>query len=286
VGDGRVRNSYHTDPYLLSGAVNIDDPGSYTGNLAWTGLALAQLYNRTKTRSYLNAAVQLGNWIESNTYDTRGAGGYTGGLDSNLNKLTWKSTEHNIDTYALFTMLASLTGNSAWTTHAQHALGFIKAMWNTSGGFFWTGTGTDGMTINNSFIPEDCQSWSYLALKNAAYAASIDWAYTTLAATDGQFSGVSYSNVDTTGVWFEGTGHMAAAFEARNAPGDSTKAAAFLQDIQVGQEYAPNTDGRGIDAASKDYLGTGDGFDYFAALHVGATSWYCIADQSGNPFAI
>jgi hypothetical protein len=144
----------------------------------------------------------------------------------------------------------------------------------------------DGLTINTSFIPEDCQSWSYLALKNAAYAASIDWAYTNLAATDNQFSGVSYTNADTKGVWFEGTGHMAAAFEARNASGDSTKAAAFLQDIQVGQEYAPDTYRRGVDAASKNYLGTGDSFYYFAALHVGATSWYCIADQSSNPFAL
>jgi len=41
-----------------------------------------------------------------------------------------------------------------------------------------------------------------------------------------------------------------------------------------------------MDAASKDYLNTGDGFYYFAALHIGATSWYCIADQSGNPFVL
>jgi len=285
-GDGRVRNSYHTDPYILSGgALNIDDEGSYTGNLAWTGLALGQLYQRTKTRSYLNAAVRIGNWIQNNTSDTRGAGGYTGGLDSSLSTIPWKSTEHNIDVYALFTMLASLTANSAWTTRAQYALGFIEAMWD-SGEFFWTGTGTDGITINTDFIPEDCQSWSYLALKNAAYASSIDWVYANLAATDGQFSGVSFSNADTSGVWFEGTGHMATAFEARNNPGDSAKAAAFLADIQAGQASAPNTDGHGVDAASKDDLDTGDGFDYFAALHIGATSWYCIADQSGNPFRL
>jgi hypothetical protein len=287
LADGRVRNSYHTGPHILSGgAVNIEDAGSYSGNMAWTGLALAHLYQTTKTSSYLSAAVRLGSWIQNNTYDTRGAGGYTGGFDSTLTKVTWKSTEHNIDTYAFFTMLASLTGNTVWTTRAQHALNFVEAMWNSSNGFFWTGTGTDGITINQSFIPEDCQSWSYLALKNSAYGSSIDWAYTNLAATDGQFSGVSYSNADTTGVWFEGTGHMAAAFEARNAPGDAAKAAAFLQDIQVGQAQAPNTDGRGIDGASKDYLNTGDGLYYFAALHVGATSWYCVAAQSGNPFIL
>jgi len=284
-GDGRIRNSYHTDPYILTdGAVNLADNGTFTGNMAWIGLALARLYQRTKTPSYLNAALRIGTWIQNNTHDTRGAGGYTGGLDSDLAKLTWKSTEHNIDVYALFTMLASLTGNSAWTARARYASGFIAAMWNS--GFFWTGTGTDGVTINSDFIPEDCQSWSYLALRDSAYASSIDWASTNLAATDGQFSGVSFSNADTTGVWFEGTGHMAAALEARNAQGDRAKAAAYLHDIQVGQASAPNADGRGIDAASKDYLNTGDGFYYFAALHIGATSWYCIADQSGNPFVL
>jgi len=195
--------------------------------MAWTGLALARLYRQTKTHSYLSAALRVGNWVQVNTDDTRGAGGYTGGFDSNLTKLNWKSTEHNIDVYAFFTMLASLTGNSAWTTRAQHALGFIEAMWDSKYGFFWTGADTDGITINTSFIPEDCQSWSYLALKKSAYASSIDWAYANLAATDGQFSGVSFSNVDTTGVWFEGTGHMAAALKARNASGDPAKAAAY-----------------------------------------------------------
>ena len=74
--------------------------------------------------------------------------------------------------------------------------------------------------------------------------------------------------------------------EARNASGDPAKATAYLQEIQAGQAHAPHTHGRGIAAASKDCLNTGDGFYYFAALHIGATSWYCIADQSGNPFVL
>jgi len=286
IGDGRLRNSYHTNPYILNGVPNIIDGGTDTGNMAWTGLALAHLYQKTGAASYLNAAVSIGNWVQTNTYDTRGAGGYTGGVTASQTTLTYKSTENNIDLYALFNMLATFTGDAAWTTNAQYALTFIESMWNSASGFFWTGTNTDGITINMSFIPEDCQSWSYLALQNAAYAASIDWAYTNLAAVDGIFSGVSFSNVDTSGVWFEGTGHMAAALTARNASGDAAKAAAYLSDIQVGQAKAPNTNGYGIDAASKDYLNTGDGFYYFAALHIGATAWYTIAAQAGNPFVL
>lgn len=287
-GDGRVRNSYHANHFISSnGSVRIGDRGAYTGNMAWAGLALAQLYQRAQTPTYLDAAVSLGNWIQTRTRDTRGQGGYTGGVNTQ-GKLLYKSTENNIDVYALFTMLAALTGDTTWTTRAQYAHGFIASMWNPQNppGFFWTGTGTDGVTINSYFIPEDCQSWSYLALRDATYAASIDWDYTTLAAVDGVFSGVSFSNVDTTGVWFEGTGHLAAALTARNASGDSAKAAALLADIQLGQAQAPNANGRGIDAASKDGLATGDGDSYYAALHIGATAWYCLAGQAGNPFRL
>lgn len=92
---------------------------------------------------------------------------------------------------------------------------------------------------------------------------------------------------DRSGVWFEGTGHAAAALEARNLFGDAESAAKFLSDIEIGQTDAPNADGKGIDAASKDGLKTGDGGDeYFASLHIGATSWYCLAKQSANPFRL
>ena len=91
-------------------------------------------------------------------------------------------------------------------------------MWSASSGFFWTGTTADGVTINRSFVPEDCQSWSYLALQETAHAGSLDWAYANLSATDGPFSGVAFSNADRSGVWFEGTAHMAAALKRATRP--------------------------------------------------------------------
>ena len=183
-------------------------------------------------------------------------------------------------------MLAALSGQSVWTQRAQWALDFVASMWNAEGGFFWTGTLADGVTINKSFIPEDVQSWSYLATLDPSHAASIDWAYANLAATDGPFSGVSFSNADRSGVWFEGTAHVAAALLAREGSGDVAKAQAYLQNLALAQTEAPNEDGLGIDAASKDGLRTGDGDKYYAALHIGATSWYCIALQNGNPLRL
>ncbi|MBV9101999.1 MAG: hypothetical protein JO060_00320 [Candidatus Eremiobacteraeota bacterium] len=289
--DGRVRDGYHVDPFVKpDGSVNIaysdGDGGSDCGNLAWTGLALAHLYAATKHTPYLNSALMLGTWIQNNAYDTRGAGGYTGGLMQNQSHIRYKSTEHNIDLFAFFTMLAGFTGDSSWTARAAHAWTFVDAMWNASHSFFWVGTLDDGMTINKSFIPEDVQSWSYLAAENSAYAPSLDWAYANLYVNAKPFIGVSFSKSDLSGVWFEGTAHMAAAFFARNGSGDAQKAAAFLSSIALAQTRAPNHDGEGIVAASKDGLRTGDGDKYFAALHIGATSWYCLAAQSANPLRL
>jgi hypothetical protein len=124
------------------------------------------------------------------------------------------------------------------------------------------------------------QTWSFLSthLKKP----SIDWALANLSATGGDFDGLSFQVRDRSGVWFEGTAHAAAALFAR---GDTDKAEELITDIEIGQAGAPNTDGSGIVAASKDGLKTNDSGDvYFAALHTGATGWYCIAKHRANPF--
>lgn len=289
--DGRLRDAYFADPYITaSGTTNVNyyfgQAGSAVGNMAWAGLALAHLYTQVNNPKYLDGAMKLGAWIQQNTYDTRGAGGFNGGFDSGQNPLLYKATEHNIDAYALFTILARLTHDKSWTALAQHALTFIQAMWDSTDGHFWTGTGTDGVTINTSVIPEDVQSWSYLALRNASFTSSLDWARGNLSAVDGPFAGVSFSDADRSKVWLEGTGHMAAALAFRNAPGDAITANYYLQNIHLAQQQAPNADHNGVVAASHDGLNTGFGFSYFAALHTGATSWYAIAAQKGNPFRL
>ncbi len=291
LADGRVRDGYHVDPFVRkNGTLRIGfsdgDGGSDCGTMAWTGLALARCAAVLGTARHLDGALAVGEWIQANAYDTRGAGGYTGGITQRQRRIAYKATEHNIDLYGLFTMLAALSGQSVWTQRAQWALGFVAAMWDANGGFFWTGTLDDGVTINKSFIPEDVQSWSYLATLDPLHASSIDWAQANLSAKDGPFAGVSFSNADRSGVWFEGTAHMAAALLARDRPGDGAKAQAYLKSIALAQTKAPNNDRLGIDAASEDGLRTGDGDKYYAALHIGATAWYCIALQNGDPLRL
>jgi hypothetical protein len=115
--DGRLRDAYFTNPFVLqNGTVNLaGNPffftGSAVGNMAWAGLALVHLYRATGKQQYLTGALQLGRWIVLNAYAAQGLGGYTGGVDGNNNRFTYKSTEHNIDVYALFSLLARLTGD-------------------------------------------------------------------------------------------------------------------------------------------------------------------------------
>jgi hypothetical protein len=367
--DGRVRQAYFVDHPDAKGAFIVPSgfpfffQGSATGDLAWTGMALAQLANRTRQEAYLDGAVRLGNWIFNNTFDTRGAGGYN--FTAGANQV--KSTEHNVDVYALFTMLASLTGDApTWTDRADHARIFVDAMFYAPGGFFFTGTGPDGVSVNPNLsqdnIPEDVQDWSFQAFLNNDHATSIDWCKTNLAVTDTpqtynsdlvptlnnnltgniRVSGVTFatqsmrpplaenesaestcfiapsdpfsSQPSPSAVWLEGTGHLAAALLTRRLPrnrdidgfnGDVDTAGILLDNIRVAQKNLGKgqhvgggqpfvglgkpaqtiPDGLGVLAATSE-LNTGFGFSYKRFLHIGATGWYAIAGQAGNPFRL
>ena len=113
-------------------------------------MALSQLYRRSGNSAYLTAALNVANWVVTNTYNTLGPGGYSFG--TNINQFNQsvpspngKSTEHNIDTYAFFTMLDRLTDHGSatngmfWKDLAAHALNFVIAMYNTTDGYFCTG---------------------------------------------------------------------------------------------------------------------------------------------------
>lgn len=286
-GDGRVRQAYFVDQpdangiFLRPALFPFFFLGSAVGDMAWTGIGLAQLFDRTRDPRFLEGAVRLGHWIVNNTFDTRGAGGFNFGVDNGNNRLLFKSTEHNIDCIALFNMLAAQTGDHTWLDQAEHAQIFVNAMFHADGGFFFTGTGPDGVSVNpvisQNNIPEDVQTWSFLATGDETKAVSIDWAKTNLATTDTpqtihsrltdnhHVSGVSFASQsmralapsdpfsappDPNAVWLEGTGHLAAALLARDLSaaqdlpgfkGDVNTARVLLDQIRVAQQ----TQGKG-----------------------------------------
>ena len=219
-GDGRVRQAYAAGPMqFYGGGPNFPGlkradgkaaflwpfgfSGSATGDMAWAGLALAQLYADTRIKKYLDGAVALGLWIADKRSSHR-HGGYHGGLQPDgVTPQAWASTEHNIDAYALLTLLAKLTRDRAWTGRAEVAAAFVQNMWNPADRFLWTGTlggipGEDPNLINTGNIPEDVQTWAVLAMGHRLYEPAVDYVTGKLWNTDFN-PGVSGSSAPSEG---------------------------------------------------------------------------------------
>jgi hypothetical protein len=283
--DGRLRNGYTPASLAGPGDIQATDPASSTGTLAWAGQALTQLYAVTRTRAYLRSAIALGGWIQSQCRDGRGAGGYAGGDTAAGATIGWKSTEHNIDVFAFFRLLARETGNPVWSQRAAWARRFVVSMWDPAQGRFYLGTSGDGVTRNDTAQVEDVNSWSYLALQDPAYAASVGWDVSSLSVPAGRYRGLSYCTGDRSGVWFEGTAQAADALQLRDQPGDSARARSYLADLGYAQAHGPSADGLGIMAASHDLLSDCQGGDLYASLHTGTTAWYILAAGGIDPLS-
>jgi hypothetical protein len=147
-------------------------------------------------------------------------------------------------------MLAIKSSQSEWTTHAAWAERFVASMWDASGGRFYVGTANDGVSPNETFKPEDVNTWSYLAFANPAWAAAPSWDVANLPASEGGFSGVSLCSGDRSGVWFEVTAHLADALDLRNASGDRDQA----QHIFAISNTCKRTDHMGMASASSPPL--------------------------------
>ena len=294
--DGRMRQAYAAGPMTFYGGgpsfpgLRREDGraaflwpfgfgGSSTGDMAWAAVALAQLFVDTRIPKYLDGAVALGLWIAERRSPYR-YGGYHGGVQADgETDQRWASTEHNIDAYALFALLAKLTRDRRWTAHAEVAAAFVRAMWNRGGDHFWTGTlgdGEDPEAINVGNVPEDVQNWALLGLGDRRYAGAVDWVAANLANTDGEVSGVTYSTRAKViagtvsgsalthtrdAVWLEGNGHSALALLKRDDPGDTARAKHLLHQIVAAQESlgAGQTVGRTSDPRDGRLSSPGEG---------------------------
>jgi hypothetical protein len=282
--DGRVRAAYAPDPLRSPSALHVRDRASDVGDIAWAGLGLARLARASGERRFLDGAERIARWVVRHCKDSRGAGGFTGGLRADGSRIRWKSTEHNLDLFALFRSLAKQTGRRSYRHDARWAERFVHSMWHRSAGDFYVGTGTNGRTPNTSEAPEDVNSWSYLALRDPGYRSSVDWDVGHLSVSGPGYAGVSFCRGDRSGAWYEGTAHLADALRWRANRGDARKASRYLGDIRQAQGRGPDTRHGGIVAASKDRLGDCDGDFYYRSLHTGATAWYILAADRANPF--
>jgi hypothetical protein len=322
--DGRLRQAYHAKTFINANGTahfgwEYGLTGTAVGDMAWAGIALARLARATGIGRYRTGAIKIADWIQTKTYSELKFGGYTFGETAGLTKR--KSSEHNIDVAAFFRMIHTLTGQRVWRERADHAWSFVEQMWNAEDGFFWTGSLDDDSDINkqDTQLPLDVQTWSWLARRRNAYAGALDWAASNLATTDTpqrltssltgnqRVSGVAFASgslradpsvpidqwnpkPDSGGVWFEGTAQLALALADRNRAGDRAAAQEQLdaviwaqRELGVDQLFGGKRIEGGIVAASSP-MHTGFGFGYYPNLHAGATAWFVFAGSGVNPY--
>jgi len=281
--DGRLRNAYAAgsadhQPVKLSGwwdkAQNrwLEDRyqvGSDVGNMAWAMLAMLAL-------DHNDAAARIGDWV-AQWQDRRGAGGFTGGVighEPSPEPRGWKSTEHNTDLAAAFSLLAERRKEAKWRDLAGAARHFVEAMWNKDCACFAAGTTEDGVTPNMT-LSLDAQVWPLLVLPDPARFDAVRGTLSKRLATQ---SGYAYGEAKD-GVWTEGTAQVALL--------DNDQA------LHAVIERQRSPDG-GYFATSAAALPTGYGLEsdptkprlYFRLPHLGALAWVALADARFNPFSL
>lgn len=310
--DGRIRNVYKSGELVnYDSTVNmsgwwVDSLGiwredsiavsTYTGNVAWVGLALTSLYEATNDNQYLDAAEILANWcIDS----TQALIGFTGGFidfDSIQKKVYWQSTEHNMVLYALFSRLECITTNSNYLIAAENAKQYDSLLWKEYDNFFWPGTTEDGTIINNFLqVPAHIQALYILAFNDTTlpYSAGIEWAkqYCFLSEYNSPnynqlLNGYDY-NKDKDGIWFEGSCQLALANKMMGnelfAEDSVLNFIQYVQENHINPMFY-NFNNKGIVSADTNHTTTGSGWEYHNRLSLGATCWYIIAKLGLNPF--
>ena len=268
----------------------------YVGNIAWAGIALCHVARVTGDEKYLKIAKRLGHWIISHA---RAKSGFRGGMDYWAKQATpvpWTSTEHCIDSFVLFTLLAGADPANAagWSDEAQHAREFVERMWDDTTGHFWTGL-TDTGEINQAFIPVDVQAWAVLALRDPRYTRALDWAISncTVGPAQHQLPGFAFRDVKqlaeghpAKGLWPEGTSQMVCALRQAGRAADAESYLATLQRLQ-GEFVAEGK--QGMVASTLPVLEAQPPepkrrFEYFRRQHVGATAWFVFAELGANPY--
>jgi hypothetical protein len=292
--DGRVRNAYRPGPVgkgppALPGwwdanqkiwAEDAAQDGSSTGNVAWAALALLTLHQATKQESFLADAERLVDWVIANVSTGSGFRGGFHGYDPQQVRLTWISTEHNVDVYAAAAWLFRLTNERKYADAASEARQFLGRAFD--GDHFLLGTKPDGSLADPSMLALDVQLWPWMAIPDAPaqWRSALNFAATHLAVKDGfDFNG------DRDGLWVEGTAQASLAYRIAGDPRRSAQLLATLEADRTPSGFLYATRGARVSTGlSLDPTATKADFFYFRRPHLGATAWATLAATTWNPF--
>ncbi len=293
--DGRLRNAYRAGPVSPAGPYPLPgwwDPaqnrwledgyqaGTATGVLAWAMLLWIALAKATDDASFHAAAAQAANWVEANVRTPKGyAGGFLG-FEPAPQRLTWVSTEHNIDLAAAFAALGR-------TEPAAHARAFVASMWSDSESRFFTGLKPDGTINDHSAV--DANLWPLLAANpDPKWAPALHWILARHGLPEGApptaTEGVDF-NTDRDGIWLEGTAITALTCRLFHQPAQAQRLLDTIatQTAPSGLVYACTTPtlttglSTGLDTKSPDFL-------YFRRPHIAPTAWALLAGRGVSPF--
>ena len=260
--------------------------GSNVGNTSYVALALMQYYRAYGGELYLTTACSLMDWVIDHCSDD--SAGFTGGFDGweesdppVVYPFTYKSLEHNIDAYAAFSALYTVTGIEKYGAAAKSALQFIESMYDPDRGYFMTGTLDDGVTPNTSVVVLDVQVWGAMAL-GGLFAPYTD-ALRIVEEMKTEEGGYPFCLENKNGGWWaEGTAYTALMYRGLGNEPEYQGAMDALRGIQLESGLFP--------AATVDNLSTGmdlfDGspWEYGSEPHIAPTAWFIMAANGFNPY--
>ncbi|MDL2409841.1 hypothetical protein PY650_30320 [Rhizobium calliandrae] len=298
--DGRLRNGYRSGPVvpgkegmLLPGYWNSTtnsweedgyQVGSATGSTAWAALALLAAYEETGRPTYLDAAGKVMEWIHTAAADPQNPGYFGGffGHEPAPDRVTWKSTEHNLDVYAADRWLARLDPQGDWKQLGEHARLFLDAMWDDNEGRFFIGSMPGSNAPNTNMSGLDAELWPLIAVP--AYAARAGRVLEWTGRHHGVEGGFDF-NEDRDGIWLEGTAQAALVFRLadRTAEAEPLLATISAQVAPDGLVYATVKDELSTGLQVGPNSAPGD-FKYFRLPHIAATAWAVLAALGHNPF--
>ncbi|MCX5694668.1 MAG: PilZ domain-containing protein [Candidatus Omnitrophica bacterium] len=116
--DAQRENGWFLNAYYVDDGA----PAEYimhSGPNLWVGLAAMQYMQLAKSQSYLELAESIAATI-INLQNQDADGGIRGGPT-----ISWYATEHNLDAYAFFKMLAKVTGKAQYSQAAQKAIDWM-----------------------------------------------------------------------------------------------------------------------------------------------------------------
>lgn len=298
--DGRIRNAYRAGAMPADGPVPMPgwwdakankwfedryQVGTATGNVAWAALLLLAAYDATRSTRYLDTAKTMMGWVDKETYNADAPAAFIGGYfghEPSPQRQGWKSTEHNVDTYAVFRWLSRYDSDPRWKTGADRSHKFVETMWQPGEGRFAIGTRDDGRSLNGGPSALDASLWPLIAMPDAAgtWQRALGWAR----AKHGVKGGYGF-NANPDGIWTEGTGQAALVLRATGRDSEAAPLWPLLVSQRAPSGYLFATPeqrvrtGLQIGPDSKT-----DDFYYFHLPHLGATAWAVLAATGWNPF--